>query len=156
MTTLDPQDHPPDYGWDGDLQAVIASTPTPAVPFPHGVILPTELIEVQVEGLAPGASAEVQITLPPELRARSYYKYGRMQNDELPQLYEFLFDGTTGAEVIELWQAGLLANRHGHDPDSVGSPLRRFLFTHGMGSFDLSERGRLAAEKARSSQKPGE
>lgn len=71
----------------------------PSLQPPRGVVLPPDLIDVRAEGLPARAAATVQILLPSGVRAHTYYKYGRLHEDEERDYYEFLFDGMTGAEI---------------------------------------------------------
>src|SRR5262249_11256167 len=72
------------------LQSVqVYDTPQTAVTLPWG------LFSFNVTGIAPGASATVQMTLPPDAVPTSYYKQDPVTGRMLP----FLFDGTTGAEI---------------------------------------------------------
>ena len=52
-------------------------------------------------GLAPLAeSTTVTLRLPPDLQVDSYYNFGPTPDNPDPHFYEFLFDGTTGAEIL--------------------------------------------------------
>ncbi len=66
----------------------------PPVEFPHG------FFEFRIRGLAPGQSVEVIIELPFALSPDSeYWKYGPTSDNPTDHWYEFMFDGTTGAEI---------------------------------------------------------
>ena len=72
------------------------------VPPPAGVDLPLGLFSFRVEGVTPGGATTVTLFLPPGMTLSTYYKYGRIPLDlsPLPRWYEFLFDGSTGAEIF--------------------------------------------------------
>jgi hypothetical protein len=53
--------------------------------------------ENQVEGIAPGASAQVVILLPAGVEVDSYFKFGDEPLVSGDHWYEFLDDGSTGA-----------------------------------------------------------
>jgi CSLREA domain-containing protein len=74
-----------------DVSAVAPPT-TPPVPLPFGVF------EFTVQGLTPGGSTTVTVFLPPSPPVGTYYKYGPEPGNATDHWYEFLFDGTTGAE----------------------------------------------------------
>jgi len=54
-----------------------------------------------VQGIIQGGSTTVTLFLPPEVTANTYYKFGSTPDKPTPHWYEFLFDGTTGAEIID-------------------------------------------------------
>ena len=76
---------------------------------PLGAQFPLGFFSYKVVGLYPGEVATVTFLPHSHLRLTSYYKYGRepddnpatanLREDEVPHWYEFLYDGTTGAEV---------------------------------------------------------
>ena len=68
------------------IEAGTLGTPPQDVSFPLGAV------GFNVNGLAPGASIEVEIEFPEEVSVSSYYKFSN-------HWYEFLDDGTTGATV---------------------------------------------------------
>jgi hypothetical protein len=53
-----------------------------------------------VQGVAPGGSSSATVFLPPDTTVDTYYKYGRTPDQPDPHWYEFLYDGTTGAEIL--------------------------------------------------------
>ncbi len=83
------------------LSAVAAvSNPSPG-DTPTDAVFPAGFLSFGVQGLAPGGSATVQIilhTTPTEV-ITNYWKYGPTPDNPAPHWYEFLYDGTTGAEV---------------------------------------------------------
>jgi hypothetical protein len=50
--------------------------------------------------MASGGSTAVTLFLPSEVTVDTYYKFGPTRDDPVEHWYEFLFDGTTGAEVL--------------------------------------------------------
>ncbi len=74
------------------------------------LVLPVDLLDLkaQVPGQSPGsqnvlqgASITVTLFLPPDLQVDTYYNFGPTPDDPEPHYYEFLFDGVTGAEILE-------------------------------------------------------
>jgi hypothetical protein len=57
-------------------------------------------LDLVVQDVVPGGSATLSLFLPPWERANTYYKFGPTPDDPTPHWYEFLFDGTTGAEML--------------------------------------------------------
>ena|GEM_PF-2464289 len=67
---------------------------------PAGVEFPVGFLEFTVSGLAPGGSTTVTLLLPAGHTVETYWKYGRTLDNPTPHWYEFLYDGTTGAEIL--------------------------------------------------------
>ena len=63
--------------------------------------MPFGFIDFTINGITPGGSATVQLYLPKGTTVDTYYKYGKTPDNAIPHWYEFLFDGTTGAEINE-------------------------------------------------------
>ena len=68
---------------------------------PPGVVFPLGLFNFLVEGLSEGSAAKVDLLLPPGQGMETYFKYGPTPTDASPHWYEFLADGSTGAEISE-------------------------------------------------------
>jgi len=83
----------------GTLENVSATADPPA-PAPTGVEFPIGFLEFTVSGLAPGGSTTVTLLLPAGHTVGTYYKYGPTPDDPTNHWYEFLYDGTTGAEIL--------------------------------------------------------
>ncbi|MBI4826727.1 MAG: hypothetical protein HY807_09975, partial [Nitrospirae bacterium] len=79
------------------LSSVLATgnpspTDAPAAAFPYG------FFDFTITGLAPGAAATLTIhTAGPD--PATYHKYGPTPDNHTAHWYEFLYDGTTGAEI---------------------------------------------------------
>ena len=67
---------------------------------PAAVAFPVGLLEFMVNSIFPGGSATVQLLLPSGIAVDTYYKFGPTPADPADHWYEFLFDGTTGAEIV--------------------------------------------------------
>jgi hypothetical protein len=65
---------------------------------PAGVNFPFDLFEFTITGAGAGNSTTVTINLPDGAGPTTYWKYGPTPLDGTNHWYEFLFDGTTGAE----------------------------------------------------------
>ena len=57
------------------------------------------LVNFTINGLTPGAATTAMIYLPEGTEPKTYYKYGRTPDNSVNHWYEFLYDGTTGAEI---------------------------------------------------------
>jgi len=68
---------------------------------PPGVDFPIGFFKFTVQGVIPGASTTVALLLPPGVTANTYYKFGSTPDNPTSHWYEFLFDGTTGAEILD-------------------------------------------------------
>ncbi len=68
---------------------------------PPGAEFPAGFLAFEVHGLEIGGAIELQIIvdLPEGVVFNSYWKYGPTPDDPTPHWYEFMFDGTTGAEI---------------------------------------------------------
>ena len=77
----------------------VGTAPMPEVLPPPGVVFPLGLFSFAVEGLSAGSSTTVDLLLPPGQEPETYFKYGPTPADTSPHWYEFLADGTTGAEI---------------------------------------------------------
>ena len=58
-----------------------------------------DFFDFTVAGLTPGGSTTVVLHLPSDVTVETFYKYGPTTADPNPHWYEFLYDGTTGAEI---------------------------------------------------------
>jgi parallel beta-helix repeat protein len=83
----------------GTLENVSATADPPAT-VPAGVEFPIGFFAFTVSGISPGGSTTVTLLLPAGHTVGTYYKYGPEPGNETPHWYEFLWDGTTGAEIL--------------------------------------------------------
>lgn len=67
---------------------------------PAGIKLPVEVFSFTVTELTVGSATTVTLFLPSGITPDTYYKFGPTPNNETPHWYEFLHDGTTGAEIL--------------------------------------------------------
>ena len=75
---------------------------TPHRPIPPCIsTMPFGFINFTITGITPGGAVTVQLYLPAGTTVDTYYKYGKTPDNAIPHWYEFLFDGTTGAEISE-------------------------------------------------------
>jgi parallel beta-helix repeat protein len=79
------------------VDVIAIGNPSPGAP-PSGVAFPVGFFEFKVDGITAGGSTTVTLYLPQGVE--TYYKYGPTPDDPSDHSYEFLFDGTTGAEII--------------------------------------------------------
>jgi len=86
----------PDVSWFENVQAIGNPSPDdmPTVNFP------CQFFEFEVLGLDNGGTTTVTVYLPEGTSCDTYWKYGPTPDDPQPHWYEFLYDGTTGAEII--------------------------------------------------------
>jgi len=81
-----------------DLVSVSATiNPSPGS-VPEGVEFPIGFFEFTVQGITP--SAAITVTLFTSAEITTYYKYGPTLDAPTDHWYEFLYDGTTGAEIL--------------------------------------------------------
>jgi hypothetical protein len=65
---------------------------------PANVDFPIGFLDFAVDGIAPGGVTTVTLIAPAGTTFSTYYKYGPTPDNAAPHWYEFLYDGTTGAE----------------------------------------------------------
>lgn len=78
--------------------SVSATPPEDDVPSPNGVEFPGGYLTFKVQGEAGAATI---VTIFTALEAESYYKFGPTPDNPVDHWYEFLYDGTTGAEFLD-------------------------------------------------------
>ena len=78
-----------------DVEAVANPSPADA---PEGVIFPIGFLDFSIQGVAVGAASTMTLYLPTGVTANTYYKFGRTPDNTTPHWYQFLYDGTTGAQ----------------------------------------------------------
>jgi hypothetical protein len=59
------------------------------------------LFDFTINGIGPGGSAALSITLPGNEIPVNYYKYGMIPDNPSDHWYEFLYDFETGAQIID-------------------------------------------------------
>ena len=72
--------------------------PSPA-DTPTGVEFPVGFFDFALSGMGVGGSTTVTIILPAGQTIETYYKYGPTADNPNSHWYDFLYDGTTGAEI---------------------------------------------------------
>ncbi|HLF77068.1 MAG TPA: choice-of-anchor U domain-containing protein [Dehalococcoidia bacterium] len=78
----------------------VAAVPNPSPSnSPAGVSFPIGFFQFTVQGLAPGASATVQLIDHTNASVTGYYKYGSTASNPADHWYDFAFDGSTGAQI---------------------------------------------------------
>jgi hypothetical protein len=87
------------------VQAVPNPSPADA---PAVVSFPLGFFTFTVEGVTPGGAATVEMFLHGAPRLTTFYKYGPTSDIPTPHWYEFRFDGTTGAELIDVGNDGTI------------------------------------------------
>jgi predicted phosphodiesterase len=87
-----------------DTTSIINCRPKPSpstVNSPPGVEFPYGFFEFTLNGVGSGGNISVFLYLPVGEEVDTYYKYGPTPNDPSGHWYEFLNDGSTGAEIDE-------------------------------------------------------
>jgi hypothetical protein len=85
---------------EGTKMESCQAPPTPSVDgAPTDVTFNYDFFEFTITGVTPGGSTTVIITTPEGYTADTYYKYGPTPDNPTAHWYEFMFDGTTGAEI---------------------------------------------------------
>lgn len=87
----------PDTQELNDVAAVDNPSPSNS---PSGATFPYGFFEFTVTGIAPpGSATTVKLYLPAGQNPNTYWKYGPTPTDGTNHWYEFIYDGTTGAEI---------------------------------------------------------
>ncbi len=81
-----------------NVQAV--GNPSPGN-MPAGMNFPYGFFEFAVSGVTTGGCTTVTLYLPSTPSLNTYYKYGRTPDNQTDHWYEFMYNGTTGAEIIQ-------------------------------------------------------
>lgn len=81
------------------MNVMALGTPDGGIP-PPDVVFPIGFIKFEVHGLPVGGTATVDIIMHSNPTVNTYYKYGPTPIIPVDQFYRFLWDGTTGSEVI--------------------------------------------------------
>jgi hypothetical protein len=103
---------------------------------PNGIQFNLGVLDFKLEDLRIGGTAEVGVILPPGYTAGTYYMYGPTPDNINEHWYEFLYDGTTGAQL--LGKAVLISP----DGTSIERNLIKLFFKDGdRGDADLLENG---------------
>jgi hypothetical protein len=68
---------------------------------PPGVNFPYGFFDFTVNGATPGGATTVTRYLPPGAAPNTYYEYGATSGNAAPHWYEFLYDGQTGAFIVD-------------------------------------------------------
>jgi len=89
---------------------------------PDGIDFPYGFFNFTVEDVEIGETTTVTIYLPDGAAPDTYYKYGSTLDNRSPHWYEFLYDGTTGAEI-------------------TGNVIRLYFVDGGRGDDDLIANG---------------
>ena len=66
---------------------------------PEDIDFPYGFFYFTIEDVGVGETTAVSIYLPDDAAPDTYYKYGRTLSNPTPHWYEFLYDGSTGAEI---------------------------------------------------------
>lgn len=66
---------------------------------PVGIDFPVGFFQFSIGGISSGSATSATMYFSPKETVNSYYKYGPTSDNSVPHWYEFLFDGTTGAEI---------------------------------------------------------
>jgi hypothetical protein len=106
---------------------------------PAGISFPYGFFEFAVSGMGTGGSTTVTLYLPSNTALNTYHKYGPTPDDHTSHWYQFMYDGTTGAEIF-------------HEADRTRIVLH---FRDGQrGDDDLSANG-LIIDQGGPGQQPG-
>lgn len=86
----------------GSSLVQVASIPIPSPgDTPTNAEFPLDFVAFEIHDLVPGEDTVLTLHLPENVPLSTYFKYGPTPDDPLPHWYEFLFDGSTGARLLE-------------------------------------------------------
>ncbi len=107
---------------------------------PEGLSFDYGFFDFTINGLTPGGSTTLTVTLPSGAAPVTYYKYGQTPDNAIDHWYEFEYDGTTGAEidanVITLHFVDALRGDDVLTQDSLVIDLGAPAFSSGTGDDD--------------------
>ncbi|NOZ29074.1 MAG: DUF11 domain-containing protein [Chloroflexi bacterium] len=78
----------------------IRPNPDPFTAPPH-TTYPMGLYHFTIKGLTPGQAVTIRLILHPTYTLNTFWKYGPTPTDPLPHWYRFMYDGTTGVEIVD-------------------------------------------------------
>lgn len=84
---------------DGTLMSDVSADANPSPGDAPDMEFPYGFFNFTITDIPPDGSTTVTITLPAGETVGTYYKYGPTPSDAVPHWYEFLYDGTTGAQI---------------------------------------------------------
>ncbi len=88
-------------GSDGmSFTNVSVSSSPPGGSAPDGFVFPIGFVDFTLQGMNAGAAVSVTLLSENSASFSTYYKYGPTPDNTTNHWYEFLFDGTTGAEIL--------------------------------------------------------
>lgn len=80
------------------VSVAVSDNPAPANT-PANISFPEGFVSFNITGLSNGATATVNLIMHAQTNIDTYYKYGPTPSNNSPHLYEFTFNGLTGAEI---------------------------------------------------------
>jgi hypothetical protein len=82
-----------------ELVSVVSQGSPSPFDAPASASFPAGFLKFKVMGVGVGGATQVQVILPPGVTTNSYFKFGPEPGNLTPHWYEFMFDGTTGAQI---------------------------------------------------------
>lgn len=117
----------------GTLLGQVAAVPNPSPGnAPANIEFPMGHLDFTVLNVTAGGATTVTLYLPDDTRVSSWWKYGPTPGNLTPHWYEFLFDGTTGAEIFA-----------GNDGDSDPEQIVLHFVDGQRGDNDVTANGRV-------------
>jgi PKD repeat protein len=87
---------------DGTVLVELSSTENPSPDnIPAYTAFPLGFLGFSIDQVTDGGASTATLYLPPDSAFDTYYKYGRTPDLPESHWYEFLYDGTTGAELFD-------------------------------------------------------
>ena len=101
LTTADELDYATLAAPDGTVLSGVVAGPNPSpADAPPGIDFPFGFFRFTIRGVTPGAAVTATLYLPSGYALTSYHRHGPEPGNPTPHWYEFMYDGTTGAEIM--------------------------------------------------------
>jgi ELWxxDGT repeat protein len=84
----------------GTILSNVAAVSNPSPANAPNLTFPIGFLDFNIHGLIPGDATTLTLTLPTGVTANDYYQYGPTADNPTSHWYEFLYDGTTGAQFV--------------------------------------------------------
>ncbi len=113
-----------------------ADVDSPEDPAPEEVVFDGGFLSFDIEGIDVGEAVTISVLLPDDEEFNTFFIFDNLTEDGEPEFFDFLFDGTTGAEFFD------------DDDDGEADRLLLHLVDGGLGDSDFAADGVITISQA--------